>query len=127
MPWRKLVRTWETRDGHFVVEHISSPGASSWFGNQPPQSDSYEYYLHLHPRRDQTLEEMTGIRVEAFSSTLMPEVRGKRIGDAGYEEVQNGDYLERVDAISRNKVPELTEEAAREAAQADIQPYLDLE
>ena len=22
MPWRKLVRTWETKDGHFVVEHI---------------------------------------------------------------------------------------------------------
>ena len=58
---------------------------------------------------------------------LMAEVRGKRIGDAGYEEVQNGDYLERVDAISRNKVPELTEEAAREAARADMQPYLDLE
>jgi len=57
----------------------------------------------------------------------MAEVRGKRIGDAGYEEVQNGDYLERVDAISRNKVPELTEEAAREAARADMQPYLDLE
>jgi hypothetical protein len=43
----------------------------------------------------------------------------KRIGDAGYDEVQNGDFTERVDAISRNKSPELTEEAAR----VDMQPY----
>ncbi len=55
------------------------------------------------------------------------EIRGKRIGDAGYEEVQRGDYLERVDAISRDKVPELTEEAARQAARTDMHPYLDLE
>jgi hypothetical protein len=127
MPWRKLVRTWETKDGHFVVEHISSPTASSWLGYQPPRFDSYEYYLHLNPRRDQTLEEMTGVRVEENASVLMADVRGKRIGDAGYEEVQNGDFMERVDAISRNKVPELTEESAREAAQADMQPYLGLE
>ena len=58
---------------------------------------------------------------------LMADVRGKRIGDAGYEEVQNGDFMERVDAISRNKVSELTEESAREAAQVDMQPYLGLE
>jgi hypothetical protein len=127
MPWRKLVRTWETKDGHFVVEHISSPAASSWLGYQPPRFDSYEYYLHLNPRRDQTLEEMTGVRVEENASVLMADVRGKRIGDAGYEEVQNGDFMERVDTISRNKVPELTEESAREAAQVDMQPYLGLE
>src|SRR5215217_1042413 len=24
MPWRKLVRTWETRDGHFVIEHVAN-------------------------------------------------------------------------------------------------------
>ncbi len=41
--------------------------------------------------------------------------------------VQNGDYLERVDAISRDKVAELTEEEARKTARADMQPYLDLE
>jgi hypothetical protein len=127
MPWPKLVRTWETKDGHFIVEHISSPAASSWLGYQPPRFDSYEYYLHLHPCRDQMLEEMTRVRVEENASLLMAEVRGKRIGDAGYEEVQGGDYLERVDAISRNKVPELTEEAARKAVRADMQPYLDLE
>jgi hypothetical protein len=127
MPWPKLVRTWETKDGHFVVEHISSPAASSWLGYQPPRFDSYEYYLHLNPRRDQTLEEMTGVKVEDDASVLRAEVRGKRIGDAGYEEVQNGDFMERVDAISRNKVPELTEEAAQEAARTDMQPYLGLE
>ncbi len=127
MPWRKLVRTWETRDGHFVVEHVSQSSDSPHPANESGRSDLGEDYLHLYPRRDQTLREMTGVEADKCALVHSVEIRGKRIGDAGYEEVQNGDYLERVDAISRNKVPELTEEAAREAARADMQPYLDLE
>ena len=91
MPWRKLVRTWETRDGHFVVEHVSQSSDSPHPVNESGRSDLGEDYLHLYPRRDQTLRELTGIRVEENVSVLMAEVRGKRIGDAGYEEVQNGD------------------------------------
>jgi hypothetical protein len=33
-------------------------------------------------------------------------------------------YVERVDAITRAKVPELTEDSAREAAQANLHPYV---
>ncbi len=127
MPWRKLVRTWETREGHFVVEHVSSPSDSPYRGNESGRSDFGEDYLHLYPRRDQTLREMTGLETDKGALVHSVEIRGKRIGDAGYDEVQRGDYLERVDAISRDKVPELTEEEAREAARADIHPYLDLE
>jgi hypothetical protein len=54
-------------------------------------------------------------------------MRGKRIGDEGYLEVQEGNYIERVDAISKGKVPELTEEKAQEEARIDMQPYLGLE
>jgi hypothetical protein len=124
MPWKKLVRVWETRDGHFVVEHISSPNDSSWLGKRSMESDLPEDYLHIQPPRDETLEEMTGMRVEGSASQLMTRIRGKRIGDAGYEEVQQGNYTERVDAISRAKVPDLTEEEGRRAAKADLQPYL---
>lgn len=70
---------------------------------------------------------MTGVEVEQNAAVLLTKIRGMRIGDAGYEEVQRGDYLERVDAISGDKVPNLTEEEPREAARADVQPYLDLE
>lgn len=125
MPWRKLVRTWETRDGHFVVEHVSNPSDSPHPGNESGRSDFGEDYLHLYPPREQTPQEMTGVYKGAIMHNV--EVRGKRIGDTGYDEVQRGDYLERVDAISRNKVPELTKDAAREAARADMHPYLDLE
>jgi hypothetical protein len=127
MPWRKLVRTWETRDGHFVVEHVSQSSDSPHPANESGRSDLGEDYMHLYPRRDQTLREMTGVEVDKCALVHSVEIRGKRIGDAGYEEVQNGDYLERVDAISRDKVAELTEEEARETARADMQPYLDLE
>jgi len=127
MPWRKLVRTWETRDGHFVVEHISNASDSPHPANESGRSDFGEDYLHPYPRKDQTLREITGADAEGDVPMHNVEIRGKRIVDAGYEEVQNGDFTERVDAISRNKVPELTEEAAREAARTDIQPYLGLE
>ena len=127
MPWRKLVRMWETRDGHFVVQHVSNASDSPHQGNESGRSDFGEDYLHLYPRKDQTLREMTGVEVDKGAFVHSVEIRGKRIGDAGYDEVQRGDYLERVDAISRDKVAELTEEAAREAARADMQPYLDLE
>ena len=69
---------------------------------------------------------MTGAVAEGDAPVHNVEIRGKRIVVAGYEEVQNGDSTERVDAISRNKVTKLTEEAAREAARADMQPYVDL-
>lgn len=124
MPWRKLVTTWETRDGHFVVEHVSNAGDSPHPANESGRSDFGEDYLHLYPRREQTLKEMTGAGAEGDAPVHNVEIRGKRIDDAGYEEVQNGDFIERVDAISRNIVPELTEEAAREAARVDMQPYL---
>ncbi len=127
MPWRKLIRTWETRDGHFVVEHVSNASDSPHPANESERSDFGEDYLHLYPRKDQTLREMTGAVAEGDAPVHNVEIRGKRIVDAGYEEVQNGDFTERVDAISRNKVPELTEEAAREAARVDIQSYLGLE
>ena len=127
MPWRKLVRTWETRDGHFVVQHVSNPSVSPHRVNESGRSDFGEDYLHLYPRRDQTLREMKEADAEDEAPVHNVEIRGKRIGDAGYDEVQNGDFTERVDAISRNKVPELTEEAAREAARVDMQPYLGLE
>ena len=120
MPWRKLVRTWETRDGHFVVEHVSNASDSPHPANESGRSDFGEDYLHLYPRREQTLKEMTGAGAEGDAPVHNVEIRGKRIDDAGYEEVQNGDFIERVDAISRNIVPELTEEAAR----VDMQPYL---
>ena len=85
---------------------------------QPPN------YLHLYPRREQTLREMTGAGAkEGDAPVHNVEIREKRIDDAGYEEVQNGDYTERVDVIPRDKVPELTEEAAR----VDMQPYLGFE
>lgn len=125
MPWHKLVRTWEARDGYFVVEHISRPSDSSYRGNESVRSDRWEDYLHLYPRTDQTLKEMTGMEAKEGAPVLMTRIRGKRIDDAGYEEVQSGDYLERVDAIFRDKIPELTEEKAREAARADIRPYLE--
>jgi hypothetical protein len=70
---------------------------------------------------------MTGVDAHKGALVHSVKIRGKRIGDAGYDEVQLGDYLERVDAISRDKVPELTEEEAQEAARTDMQPYLDLE
>jgi len=127
MPWRKLVRTWETRDGHFVVQHVSNPSDSPHRVNESRRSDFGEDYLHLYPRKDQTLREMTGADVEGDAHVHSVEICGKRIGDAGYDEVQNGDFTERVDAIPRNKVPELTEGAAREAARVDMQPYLGLE
>ena len=66
---------------------------------------------------------MTGVEADKGAIVHSVEIRGKRIGDAGYDEVQEGNYLERVDVISRDKVPELTEEAARTA----MHPYLDLE
>ncbi len=127
MPWHKLVRTWETQDGYFVVEHISQPSDSSYRGNESVRSDRWEDYLHLYPRRDQTLKEMTEVKAEEDAAALITEIRGKRIDDAGYDEVQRGDYLQRMDAIPRDKVSELTEEKAREAARADMQPYSDLE
>lgn len=64
MPWRKLVRTWETRDGHFVVEHVSNPSDSPHPGNESGRSDFGEDYLHLYPRRDQALWEMTGAEAD---------------------------------------------------------------
>ena len=124
MPWHKLVRTWETRDGYFVVEHISQPSDSSYQGNESIRSDHWEDYLHLYPRRDQTMGEMTGMEADE-GVTLATEIRGKRIDDAGYDEVQRGDYLQRVDAIPKDKVSELTEEKARAAARSDMQPYIE--
>lgn len=49
MPWKNLVRTWETKDSHFVIEHISSPATLSYLGNESMRSDLYEDYLHLYP------------------------------------------------------------------------------
>ncbi len=49
---------------------------------------------------------------------------GKMLGDEGFEEAQNGDYLERRDVITRAKVPELPEEEAVREAREDIRPYL---
>lgn len=124
MPWKKLVRVWESKDGHFFVEHISGAGASSWLGQEANKPDLYEDYLHLYPRRDRTLREMTGVKVEDGAAVLIARVRGKRVHDPGYGDVQRGNYVERVDAITRAKVPELTEEKAREAAQSDLRPYV---
>lgn len=124
MPWKKLVRVWESKDGHFVVEHISGASAPSWLGQEALRSDLYEDYLHLYPPRDRTLREMTGIKVKDNAAVLMAWVSGKRVHDPGYGDVQRGNYMERVDAITKAKVPELTEESAREAAQADLRPYV---
>lgn len=124
MPWKKLVRVWESKDGHFFVEHISGAGASSWLGQEAKESDLYEDYLHLYPPREWTLSEKTGVEVKHGAAVLMTQARGKRVHDPGYGDVQRGNYVERVDAITRAKVPELTEESAREAARADLQPYV---
>lgn len=125
MPWKKLVRVWESKDGHFVVEHISGASAPSWLGQEALRSDLYEDYLHLYPPRDRTLREMTGIKVKDNAAVLMAWVSGKRVHDPGYGDVQRGNYMERVDAITKAKVPELTEESAREAARADLRLYIE--
>lgn len=125
MPWHKLVRTWETQDGYFVVEHISNPKDSSYQGHASVRSDRWEDYLHLYPRRDQTLREMTGLELEDGRAIPTTEIRGKLIADPGYDEVQVGDYLERVDMLPKDKVSEFTEEKAREAARHDMQPYVE--
>lgn len=124
MPWKKLVRVWESKDSHFVVEHISGASATSWLGQEAHKSNLYEDYLHLYPALRWTLKEATGLEVERNTAVLAVRVHGKRVHDPGYGTVQRGDYLERVDAISRAKVPELTEENAKVAAWADLQPYI---
>jgi hypothetical protein len=124
LPGKKLVRVWETADGHFVVEHISRPSDASYLGQEAIRSHRYEDYLQVLPRLDETLEERTGMQVAENAAVLDTRLHGKTLGDAGYEEVAHGDYVERVDVITRSKVPELTEEKAREAAHGDLQPYI---
>jgi len=124
MPWHKVVRTWETKDGYIVVEHITQPSDASYRGNDAVRSDRWEDYLHLYPRTDQTLSEMTGMEENEVAVPLT-ETFGKLIDDTGYLDVQNGEYVQRVDAIPKDKTTELTEEKAREAARADIRPYLE--
>lgn len=121
MPWKKLVNVSETRDGHFIVEHISG-SSTSYF-------DLYEDYLHIVPRRGYTLREVTGAEYEEGTAMFVRplierHIFGKRVGDEGFEEVQRGNYLERKDIITRAKVSELTEEEARKQARDDIVPYL---
>ena len=86
-------------------------------------ANMYEDYLHLHPARGQTLSEITGVEPQGNAPLLVTEIYGKRMGGEGYLEVQKGGFLERVDAISRSKVPELIEEKAQEDARIDIQQY----
>lgn len=124
MPWHKLVRTWETKDGYIVVEHITQPSDASYRENRAVRSDRWEDYLHLYPRTDQTLNEMTGMEGNEGVVPLT-KTYGRLIDDAGYLDVQKGDYLQRVDATPKGKVPELTEEKAREAARVDMRPYVE--
>jgi hypothetical protein len=124
MPRHKLVRTWETKDGYIVVEHTTRPSDASYRGNHAVRSDPWEDYLHLYPRTDQTLSEMTGMEENEVAVSLT-ETLGKLIDDSGYLDVQNGEYIQRVDAIPTDKTTGLTEEKAREAARADIRPYLE--
>lgn len=121
MPWKKIVNVLETRDRHFIVEHISGPSTS--------YSDLYEDYLHIVPRRDYTLREATGAEYEEGTAMfvrplLERSIFGKRVGEEGFEEVQRGNYLERKDVITRAKVAELTKERAREEARKDIESYI---
>jgi hypothetical protein len=124
MPWKKLVRVWESRDGHYFVEHISGAGENSWLGQEANRSDLYEDYMHVCPPQDQTLKEMTGLTLKEDAAVLATRVFGRRVHDPGYGDVQRGNYVERVDAITRAKVSELTEDSARVAAQADLHPYV---
>jgi hypothetical protein len=116
MPGKRLIRTWETSDGHFLVEHISNPSTS--------YSDLYEDYLHTWPPRDQTLGELTGVELRDDAPLLVSRVFGKRQHDPGYDQAAMADYVERRDVISRAKVLELTEEEARRQATADLKPYI---
>lgn len=121
MPWKKVVYVMETRDGHFVVDHIS--------GSSTTYFDSYEDYIQVVPRRYFSLRDITGaVHEEGTAMRVSPmlerRIFGKRIGDEGFDEVQKGDYLERRDVITRAKVRELIRDEARKEAQEDIRLYL---
>lgn len=121
MPWKRVVYVMETRDGHFVTEHVSGP-SETYF-------NSYEDYLQVVPRRAYTLRDVTGADHEEGTALrvapmLTRHTFGKMLGEEGFEKVQNGDYLERRDVITRAKVPELTEDDAVREAREDIRPYL---
>ena len=124
MPWHKLVRTWETKDGYIVAEHITQPSDASYRGNHAVRSARWEDYLHLYPPTDRRLNEMTGMEADE-GATLATEIRGKLIDDPGYDEVQRGNYRQRVDAIPKDKISELTEDKARQAARVDMRPYVE--
>lgn len=125
MPWKKVVYVvvyvMETRDGHFVTEHVSGPGRT--------YSDLYEDYLQVVPRRAFTLRDVTGDELEEGTAmrvapTLIRHISGKQLGDEVFAWVQNGDYLERRDVITRAKVYEWSEEEAVREARQNLQPYL---
>jgi hypothetical protein len=116
MPWKKLIRTWETSDGHFVVQHFSNPPTT--------YSDFYEDFLHVMPPRTRTLKELTTMDYEEGAPIFVSQIFGKRQYDPGYDQVAKGNYLERRDVITRAKVTELTEEKARRQAREDLEPYL---
>ena len=119
MPWKKNVYVNETRDGHFIVNHVSNPIET--------YSDAYEDYLHTVPQRAYTLREYLkprGLQFEEGTQLFRRQVFGKRLGDQGFDQVQKGNYLERADIITRNRVSRLSEEESRRHAREDLRRYL---
>ncbi len=119
MPWKKTVYVNETRDGHFIINHVSNPSTV--------HSDLYEDYLHIVPQRVYTLRKHLKPRRLKFkegTQLFRRQVFGKRLGDEGFDQVQKGNYLERADIITRNRVSHLTEEEGRRHAREDLRRYL---
>jgi hypothetical protein len=118
MPWKRIVYVNETRDGHFIVNHVSNPRES--------HSDLYEDYMHIVPQRAYTLREHLKprrLRYDESTQLFRRQVFGKRLGDQGFDQVQKGNYLDRADIITRNRVHRLTEEEGRRHAREDLRRY----